>query len=179
MNKQEKAYNILERYQLINKLEKIGKTFVIGSLKMGLMVSNDIDIDVDNASMSIEQLYEFTRYVLKEFYPTWYEAKEEINDAGERVWFHGFEAIIDGELWNFDIWFLNRETVKKAERYCEQIIEQVSANKEAKERIILLKKQLIERDLYSFDKFTSMDVYKAVLENDVSDIESFLENGKN
>lgn len=179
MNKQKKAYEIWERYQLIDKLEKIGKTSVIGSLKMGLMVSNDIDIDVDNASMSIEQLYEFTRYVLKEFHPTWYEAKEELNNVEEKVWFHGFEAIIDGELWNFDIWFLNRETIKKAERYCEQIIEQVSAKKEAKERIFLLKKQLIERDLYSFDKFTSMDIYKAVLENDVSDIESFLENGKN
>lgn len=179
MSKQEKAYEILGRYQLIDKLEKIGKTSVVGSLKMGLMVSNDIDTDVDNASMSIEQLYEFTRYVLKEFHPTWHEAKEEINDVEEKVWFHGFEAIIDGELWNFDIWFLNREIIKKAERYCEQIIEQVSANKEAKERIIFLKEQLIARDLYSFNKFTSIDVYKAVLENDVSDIETFLENGKN
>ena len=99
MSKQEKAYEILESYQLIDKLEKIGKTSVIGSLKMGLMVSNDIDIDVDNPAMSIEQLYEFTSFVLQKFHPTWYEAKEEINDAGERVWFHGFEAIIDGELW--------------------------------------------------------------------------------
>lgn len=178
MSKEEKAYQILERYQLIEKLEKIGKTSIIGSLKMGLMVSNDIDIDVDNSAMTIEQLYEFTSYVLKEFCPTWYEAKEELNDVQERVWFHGFEAIIDGELWNFDIWFLNRETIKEAERYCQNIIKEVSIKKEAKERIILLKEQLIERELYSFDKFTSMDVYKAVLENNISGIESFLENFK-
>lgn len=179
MSKQEKAYEILERYQLIDKLEKIGKTSIIGSLKMGLMVSNDIDIDVDNSAMSIERLYEFTSYVLEEFHPTWYEAKEEISDVEEKVWFHGFEAIIDGELWNFDIWFLNPKSIQKAERYCKKIVEQVSVKKEAKENIILLKQQLIERGVYSFDKFTSMDVYKAVLENDVSDIESFLENEKN
>ena len=44
-----------------------------------------------------------------------------------------------------------------------------------KEQIIGLKQELIARDLYAFDKFHSMDVYQAVLEEGVAAIEEFLE----
>ena len=43
-----------------------------------------------------------------------------------------------------------------------------------KERIIQIKEELIARNLYSFEKYKSLDVYKAVLENNVVDVEQFL-----
>ena len=37
-----------------------------------------------------------------------------------------------------------------------------------------IKRELIKRGIYSFDKYKSVDVYKAVMENDVKDISEFL-----
>jgi len=37
---------------------------------------------------------------------------------------------------------------------------------------------LIERGLYSFEQYTSMDVYTAVLDNGVMNVDQFLESGK-
>lgn len=40
--------------------------------------------------MSIGRLYELTSYILRTFHLLWYEAKEEVADEGNTVWFHGF-----------------------------------------------------------------------------------------
>jgi len=40
--------------------------------------------------------------------------------------------------------------------------------------ILHLKKELLARNLYSFEKYTSMDVYHAVLELGITDIDTFL-----
>ena len=102
----------------------------------------------------------------------WYEAKEEINEEGKLVWFHGFETMITGELWNIDLWFLDKETIENAEKYCDDITQRASEIQ--KDRIVKIKEALISRELYSFEKYKSLDVYKAVLENDVVDVEEFM-----
>ncbi len=158
---------------MFNELKKMGKPHIIGSYRMDMMVQNDLDIDVENEGMSLEKLYELTSFILKTFHPVWYEAKQEVNGEGNTVWFHGFELLIEDELFNIDVWFFNRETIAKAENYCDRIASQ--ATDEQKELIINLKRTLIDRDLYHFDKYTSMQVYEAVLEKHVSSIEEFLE----
>ncbi len=173
MDKHEKAREILKRHRLIERLAQIGTPSLIGSAAMGLMVSNDIDIDVDNSRMSAEQLYALTGYILSEFHPTWYEAKEERSAGGETVWFHGFEAVIDGELWNFDIWFFSPETIQEAEACCEEIARKTAKTEGAREAILSLKAQLIEQGLYSFDQYKSTDVYAAVLEHNIRDLDAF------
>ncbi len=174
MEKHEKAYQILQQYRLLERLSEIGTPSVIGSAKMKLMVSNDIDIDVDNSEMSLGRLYELTHFILDEFHPIWYEAKEGVNAEGKTVWFQGFEAILDGELWNFDIWFFDSDTIRQAERYCENIIQRVTAAPGAKEAILSLKQQLLEKGLYAFGKYTSMDIYSAVLDRHIFDLNTFL-----
>ena len=166
------ADRILYEFGLFNELKKIGTPHIIGSYQMDMMVANDLDIDVENDKMSFEKLYELTAFILKTFQPTWYEAKQEINEDGNTVWFHGFEFQIENDLFNIDIWFFNRETILRAENYCNKIAMQ--STNEQKEIIINLKRQLISRGLYRFDKYTSMHVYEAVLEKRITDIETLL-----
>lgn len=80
--------------------------------------------------------------------------------------------MITGELWNVDLWFFDRETITNAEKYCDEIAKKASQSQ--KDRIVQIKEELIRRDLYSYEKSKSLDVYKAVLENDVADVEEFL-----
>lgn len=173
VSRKSQADRILYEFGLLKKLEEIGMPHIIGSYRMDMMAWNDLDIDIENDKMSLEKLYELSAFILDTFHPTWYEAKEEINEGGKRVWFHGFETMITGELWNIDLWFFDRETIADAERYCDDIAQRTSQIQ--KDRIVEIKEELIAQDLYSFEKYKSLDVYKAVLENDVADVEEFLQ----
>lgn len=164
--KRRKAYDILYDRGLFDRLALIGQPHIIGSCRMNLMAWNDLDIDIENQSMSKEKLYELTAYILKSFSPTWFEAKEEISDEGKNIWFHGFEAIIDGELWNFDLWFFDKETIQKAEAYCDRIIDLCERQPGSRDLIIQMKQKLIAENGYGFGKVTSMDVYQTVLGRD-------------
>lgn len=168
-----KASAVLRDHRLLERLEEIGRPHVIGSYRMDMMAWNDIDIDIENDGMCLDKLYELTAYILQSFHPTWYEAKEEINGEGKTVWFQGFEAVIDGELWNFDLWFFDRDTIEKAEAFCDGI--SGGATAEQKDSITTLKRELIARGLYSFEKFHSMDVYEAVLRQGIYGISDFLD----
>ncbi len=159
-----KAEKILRETGLLTELAKFGEVHPVGSYRMDIMAWNDIDIDVRNDTMNREKLYELTRYVLDVFHPVWYEAKEEVTDEGKTVWFHGWEAVIDGKLWNFDIWFFDEETITKAETFCDGISEKLAAEPEKKAVIAQIKRELIGRGMYSFEQYHSMDVYRAVLE---------------
>ena len=171
-NRKANADRILYQYGLLKKIEEIGKAHIIGSYRMDMMAWNDLDIDIENDAMSVDKLYELTTFIVNTFHPIWYEAKEEINDDGKKVWFHGFETMITGELWNIDLWFFDKETITCAEKYCDDIKKNTS--QEQKDIIINIKKELLSRGLYSFDQYKSIDVYEAVLENNVKNIDDFL-----
>ena len=59
-----------------------------------------------------------------------------------------------------------------AENYCDTIAN--NANEAQRDVIVKIKSELIERGLYSFEQYKSMDVYKAVLENHVQKIDELL-----
>ena len=168
------ADKILYKTGLWEQLCKIGRPHVIGSYKMDMMAWNDLDIDIENQSMSMDKLYELTNYIFRIFHPLWYEAKEEITDEGKTVWFHGFHTMADGELWNLDLWFFDMETIDKAERYCNNIVKMVNQTPGSRERIIAIKQELLERRLYDFFNYSSMDVYRAVLEQGIRNTDELL-----
>lgn len=165
----ERAQRILHDMGLFGELAKIGVPHVIGSCRMNMMAWNDLDIDVENDDMTIDKLYALTAYIHKTFRPIWYEAKEEASDEGKTVWFHGFEAIVDGEKWNVDLWFFDRETIHKAEDYCDRIAWQAGKIPGARDAILRMKQELIACGQYGFYQYASMDVYRAVLEQGITD----------
>ena len=176
MNRQEirkNADSILYEYGLLDMLRPLGEPHLIGSYRMDMMAWNDLDIDIENSAMDLDKLYRLTASILKVFRPTWYEAKEERTPEGKTVWFHGFEAVVRGELWNVDLWFFDQETIRSAEQYCDRIARTASAVQ--KEQIAAIKRELIKRNLYSFEKFHSADVYRAVHEMDIQNPSEFLE----
>lgn len=168
---------ILYDMGLLKRLGEIGTPHIIGSYKMDMMAWNDLDIDVENQNMSLDKLHELTGFIIDTFHPKWYEAREEITDEGKTVWFQGAEAVVNGELWNMDLWFFDRETIGKAERYCEGIMERAGRLPGARESIMRIKQELQDRGLYGYGegKYISMDVYRAVLEQGVTDAEGMLE----
>lgn len=173
-NYKNNANKLLYDFGLLNELNNYGTPYIVGSYTMDLMAWNDLDIYVSNGSMSTEKLYKLTSFILNTFHPVWYEAKKEVS-VGKIVWFHGFETEILGELCNVDIWFFDKETITKALDFSKNIKQKLLVNPELKEVVINIKQSLIENEQYGFDKFSSMDVYKAVFEDNVSCYKEFIE----
>lgn len=166
------ADRILYEFGLLKRLEEIGPAHIIGSYRMNMIAWNDLDIDIENEAMSLDRLHELSAFVIKTFCPVWYEAKEEINADGKKVWFHGFETTVTGALWNIDLWFFDKTAISGAEAYCDHIVQNTTPAQ--RDAIMDIKRGLIARDLYSFERFKSLDVYKAVMENGVKSLDEFL-----
>lgn len=177
-SRKEKADYFLYECGLLSELKEYGAPHMIGSYRMDMMAWNDLDIDIENDGMSLEKLYQLTGFILEKFHPVWYEAKQEVNEEGKTVWFHGFETKISGELWNFDLWFFDAKTIARAEVFCDETAGGISKQEGGKEAVIRIKEELIARGLYSFGKYTSMDVYRAVLEQGILTAEDFLNQYK-
>ncbi|MBE6716630.1 MAG: hypothetical protein E7573_06895 [Ruminococcaceae bacterium] len=169
------ADKLLYDFGLLNELKNYGTPYIVGSYAMDLLAWNDLDIYVSNETMSTEKLYELTSFILNTFHPVWYEAKKEVID-GKTVWFHGFETEILGELCNVDVWFFDKDTIAKALDFSKNIKQKLLANPELKEVVINIKQSLIENEQYGFDKILSMDVYKAVFEDNIRSYKEFIEN---
>jgi len=168
------AQRILHEKGLLDRLAQIGTPHIIGSFRMNMMAWNDLDIDIENDHMSLDKLYELSTWIQRSFHPTWYEAKEESNSEGKTVWFHGFEAVIEEEKWNIDLWFFDRETICKAEAYCDRIKKRIEEQSGARDAILDIKQELIKRGRYGFYDYASMDVYRAVLEQDICTADEML-----
>lgn len=168
------ADKLLYAFGLLNELNNYGTPYIVGSYAMDLMAWNDLDIYVSNEAMSTEKLYELTSFILNVFQPMWYEAKKDVI-GGNTAWFHGFETEILGELCNVDIWFFDCFTITKALEFSDNIKQKLLVNPELKEVVINIKQLLIENEQYGFDKFSSMDVYKAVFEDNVRSYKEFTE----
>lgn len=173
-NYKNNADKLLYDFGLLNKLKKYGTPYIVGSYAMDLMAWNDLDIYVSIERMSTEKLYELTSFILNTFHPVWYEAKKESSDE-KTVWFHGFETEVLGELCNVDIWFFDKETITKALDFSHNTKQKLLVNPEFREIVINIKQSLIANEQYGFDKFSSMDVYKAVFEDSVSSYKEFKE----
>lgn len=175
MTQKEQAQKILTDFGLLEYLNAhCGKTHVVGSYAMDLMAANDLDIDVENKNMSQEKLYALSAFVNKTFHPSWYEAKQVFDKYGDVTWFCGFEFSLDGALWNVDLWFLDEYTISIAESKCEFVRSRTEKDPSIAARIVQLKKELMRRNLYGGDNYTSDNVYDAVIHNEVTDVDEFL-----
>ena len=179
-DRKKQADRLLYGHGLLELLKKYGTPHVVGSYRMDLMAWNDLDIDIDisGTGMNNRRLYELTAGLLPRFQPVWYEAKVTTDAGGRSAWFHGLETTILGELWNIDLWFFEHDTVDKAIYFCDQTVQQINQDPAKKSAILEIKTYLMERGKYSFDQYTSMDVYRAVLKDGVTTPEQFLANYK-
>lgn len=176
MNRISEADKILYEHKLLSLLENYGKPYIVGSYRMDLMSWNDIDIYVDSDTMSHKKLYNLSNEIFDKFIPTWFEGKGV--PTGERTdYFIGFETEILGDLWNIDIWFFSGEAINNTLKFNDEIAEKIRKNPVLKEIIINIKTQLQSRNEYG-SEYTSVDVYNAVINQNVKDINEFYMIGK-
>lgn len=168
--RRKKALEILEQLDLINRWSRIGKPFLLGSVKMGLVWKRDIDMNVycekpeealGNGVMSeIASLTGVEKIEFHNFLDT--------PDMG--LYWKIFCRDDENELWTLDNWLLSFDhpDAGLGEDLAERIIEVLTP--EIRRRIIMIKSQL-----KMGDGIRGVDIYRGVIQGKVENAEEFLE----
>ena len=148
---------------------------IVGSYAMDLMSWNDLDIYVDIGEMSVEKWNALAARVIMALQPVRIDG---FCDAEKGSWFFGTELIFGGERWNIDIWGKTAQQIEAALAQNRQLRARFDADAAARDAMLQIKRGLIERKMYGFDKgrvhFHSPEIYAAVLEKGVRSLEEFL-----
>lgn len=179
-NLQNKANEILKDLNLIQFLSNKGKVNFVGSFALGLMSWEDIDIVV-NGDQNIDSYLETVNYLFKQ--PNVYSLN--IQDFRKSIFpdrpqgmYCGVSYLVKlNTFWKIDIWFVGKDDNSAIDLVNKL---KVKLNDSNKGIILRIKNEMREQ---GWGKTVSgMDVYNAVLENNIKDTEQFkkllLEEGR-
>jgi len=169
MSIRQEADNLLYHQGLYSIIEAYGQPFIAGSYAYDLMTWRDLDIyftgDFDleaffNLGYKITALLK----AYKSFFTDNRGCKPDGLYWGIRL------GDIQAGAWKIDIWHLSEQDYQDQVQYCEMI--KNSLTEETRNAIIEIKSHFCMKPGYR-DTITSDDIYKAVLEHGVRNVEQF------
>lgn len=184
-NLQNEAKEILRELQLIEELNKVGKTELVGSAALGLMTWRDIDIEVSgDVDLSgylevVSKLIENPRIIDLTLQDTRESTNEEMADG----WYIGARyALVEAdkwdlikkhkqEAWKIDIWIISGDHPKLGIENTKKIAGKLT--EENRLQILVIKDKLATHPWYR-KKIYSMDLYQAILDDGVTDLDGFV-----
>jgi len=175
---QQEAKRIIDELGIFSILGKISEPSIIGSVKNGLMVWPDIDIqaymdklDIDKV-LSLLKEFALVPTVQKVQFSNFRELRRDHLKSKRRLphgYYIGLRSIQPSGEWKIDIWFGEKGT--PINDY--DLPDNQSITKEQRIAILKLKKAWLDEEGGYKDEVISTDFYKAVLEQGVMDIRGF------
>lgn len=173
---------------IFKKLNVVGEANLIGSMALDLMVYRDIDIEVLVPKLDKKLISGIIRKIALEFQRRIdFSLMDNTVDTKEKfpkgiylgIKYHpGLDWVSDfsnnEETWKIDIWFVDSQNARSL-----KTTEEIKSKLNAKyKRIILeIKSHLYKSPGYRKD-FGAIDIYRAVIEKGVRDLESFKQSVK-
>lgn len=166
---QDEARDFVEFAQLSQRLESFDFYFT-GSYALDLMAWPDVDVNVRFAGHH-QSIFALGSEILKELSPSWFELRHAANEKDSPgIYFLGFEIRHHSILWNVDIWFLDDDRFMANQDWLRTTYEAMTPKR--RDSIVAIKQSLLARGVYPTER-SSMDVYTAVLDGGVHDVEEF------
>lgn len=182
---QNEAEEVLKELQLIEDLNRVGRAELVGSAALGLMTWRDIDIEV-SADLDlpgflgiVSKLIENPRIIDL----TLQDTRESTNENMADGWYIGARyALTEAdkwdlikkykqEAWKIDIWIIGSGHPKLGIENTKKIGDKLT--KENRLHILEIKNKLATHPWYR-KKIYSVDLYQAILEDGVIDLEGFV-----
>lgn len=173
---QKEGNSILKKLQLLQFLSKYGKPIIAGSLATGLMTWRYIDIELVDETKLSQNLFDTVSYLFE------IDNIKNIqlnNNIGGRIrannpdgLYLGFQYQQDQELWKIDIWFIHNEKQHSGKDDVEWFKNNI--DEEKRKSILIIKNQMAVHPKYRKTIF-STDIYDAVLKENVTDYDGFIE----
>jgi hypothetical protein len=167
------AEKILNELQLIQKWTTIGNCFIVGAAAYDLIVTPDIDMEtfceVPNPQIIMSELALLT--LNKNVIELKYRDYTSTDFNG-----HYFKLIYQAEEieWNIDMWLFSNERSGALSRDLVPFMKD-NLTDETRKAILDIKEALLELN----EKYSSIFIYRAVLECGVRNVDGFLEWTKN
>ena len=168
------ADDILDKKGLRKILNQYGVVHITGSYSLGLMTWRDLDIYLEAQNLIEQEFFELGRDIVSLLQPVKMSFRNEriAKTKGLPVGFYWGVYLGDEKkgAWKIDIWGLSSKECEERLSFCNQIAEKITS--ESKMKILQIKSRCWMDPLYR-KFYTSNDIYTAVLERHVHDVESF------
>lgn len=171
----EEADRLLYEYGLLDILKRYGRVFVVGSYQMQVMTWNDLDIYMDRDDLNDRNYYNLVTDIIQEMTPIRFDGHLSIDRNSA---FLGVETRISEKRWNLDIWWKEKSEIEEALARARNMAACMEERPEIKRAVMEIKRDLIARKLYGFDKgkkhYHSQEIYEAVFDDGILTAEQFL-----
>lgn len=159
---------------LLKILEQFGETFVTGSYFLNLMTWRDLDIYIKNDFMDKEKFCELGGKIALTLNPHKMNYRDEtlLKRGKPNGLYWGVYADVFNNTWKFDIFVLNSSDFEKLKDESKELKQKIS--EDMKEPILKIKSDICNNSLYRKEVY-SMDVYNAVINNNVKLTDEFKE----
>ncbi len=183
---QKEAKSVLGELDLLPLLSKYGSPKIIGSMDLGLMTRRDIDIEIIVNDFGKKELNQIVQTILEKPLPRIDFTLMDNSDKnsleiprGLFLWikYSGNNKLISkytniSIAWTIDCWFL-KEEYADAGKVTKEIKEKLTP--ETKRIILEIKSSLMNNTEYK-EKFSGIDIYRAVLDKDIKTKKDFLKS---
>jgi len=168
------ADDILDKKGLRKTLNRYGMVHVTGSYSLGLMTWRDLDIYLEDENLTEQKFFDLGKELVSLLYPVKMSFRNEriVKTKGLPVGLYWGIYLGDERKgsWKIDIWGLSSKECEQRLEFCNQIAERITPDLRMK--ILEIKSRCWIDPLYR-KFYTSNDIYTAVLEKHVHDVESF------
>jgi hypothetical protein len=170
----EEADKMLENKGLKKTLNQYGITHVTGSYSLGLMTWRDLDIYLENDDLNEDDFFQLGKEIANLLNPVKMSFRNERLTKTEGLPFGLYWGIYLGDerkgAWKIDIWAVDKKECQKHLEFCNNLAKKISSD--SKIKILEIKSQCWADPRYR-KHYTSNDIYTAVIEENVKDIEGF------
>ena len=170
------ADEILYTRGVIDILKLYGLPHISGSYELDLMTWRDLDIYLEVDNISETDFFILGGKIASALNPLKMSFRNELIGKTKGLPNGLYWGIYLGDerngAWKIDIWAINKTECKRLLHYCEEIKNKLNHSNSLE--ILNIKSQCWQDPEYR-KSYISMDIYEAVLENNINTIEGFIE----
>ena len=168
------ANEILHNYKLFQTLNKYGNPVIIGSYALNLMTWRDLDLHLETNEMSEKKFFELGEEIASILKPHRMHFRNGFISKSPNFpkgFYWGIYSDLKfSEVWKIDIWAMDSKQIKKGQKEFDDLKSKIDSDKRL--TILKIKTHFCKHPEYR-RKFVSMDIYHAIIEEDIKSIEEF------
>ncbi|MDD5529439.1 MAG: hypothetical protein PHX21_05350 [bacterium] len=168
------ADRLLKDFGLLKTLSKYGTPIITGSYVLKLMTWRDLDIYIQLKKFNEHNFFELGKEIMSKLKPDRMHYRNELimKDIEFPMGFYWgiYTKILSQNTWKIDVWAMDSHKMKVYKKQFEDLKSKV--NKENRIKILTIKNHYYKHPEYR-KKFVSIDIYNAVIKDNVRTIEEF------
>ena len=168
------AHTILYDYRLLEILKKYGNPIVHGSYSLNLMAWRDLDIYLENDELDAKDFFNLGMDIATELKPRRMSYRNEYigktPNLPKGLYWGVYTTLEFPDEWKIDIWAMDSDQIRSQCRRLQDLKPRITE----KNRLIILmiKSHFCKHSEYR-KRFSSADIYKSVIEENIESVQEF------